>query len=218
MGYALFDGAVGRLSDDILPNDLAQLGERRADERTTNVFRPAIISHDGFRGLCLLRNLSPTGMMARVYSTVASGTSVKVELTADLSTVGTVIWSKDNQIGVRFNDQVNVAEILIEIGRRGPGNKVHRPLRLEIDACGELEIDGRSLTFAVQDISQRGIKVKVPMSLNPNDETMIRINGLEQRKAVVRWTSFGEAGLNFTRPLGMDELATWVVRQQTSRY
>lgn len=215
MGYALFDRSTGELSDFILPDDNAQLVERRAEERAATVFRPAIISNEGVRGLCLLRNVSPTGMMAKVYSPVASGASVTVEMNAHLSAIGTVIWSEDGRIGVRFHDRINIDEVLTEIGGKGPGNKVNRPLRLEIDASGELEIDARILTFAVLDISQRGLKVKVPASLRPSDEVMIRINGLDHRKAVVRWTSFGEAGLNFTRPLGMDELATWVIRQQT---
>lgn len=209
MGYVSFD------TDAVKKHDGAQIEDRRASERTKTIFRPAIITYGSFRGLCLVRNISPTGMMAKVYSPVAVGTSVIVEFDSNLSVTGTAAWSENEQIGVRFNESVDVAGVLVETGKRGAGNKVNRPLRLEIEAHGEMEINKRILPFEVQDISQRGIKAKIPVNLNPNDEVMIQVIGLEPRLAVVRWTRPGEAGLNFTRPLRLDELAMWVAHKQT---
>lgn len=210
MGYASFDTVVVKNCDG------GQIEDRRKDERTTAIFRPAIIKHNPFRSLCLVRNISPTGMMAKVYSPITVGTSIIVEFDSNQSATGTVAWSKNEQIGVRFDDRVNVAEVLVETGKKGAGSKVNRPLRLEIDARGEMEVNKRILSFEVQDISQRGVKVKIPGYLNVNDEVMIYVIGLEPRLAVVQWKRSDEAGLKFTRPLGLDQLATWVAQKQTS--
>lgn len=216
MGYALFERSTAEQYHDVDLDDARQLDERRTNDRTTTVFRPALIRIDDFRSLCLVRNISPSGMMAKVYSPIAMGETITVEFGTHLSATGKVAWAEEGQIGVRFKDPLNVVEVLTETGKRGPGNKINRPLRLEIDAQGEIEINGIVRAFEVQDISQRGLKAKVSANLAPNEEVMVRLTGLEPRRAVVRWIRPGEVGLNFTRPLGMDELATWVVHQQTS--
>lgn len=209
MGYALLGGGTANHSG------ADQADERRNAERSITVFRPALIRIGEFRSLCLVRNVSSRGFMAKVYSPILAGTPIEVEFGAGISAAGTVAWAKERQIGVKFDGRIDVAAILTETGKRGPGNTVNRPLRLEIDAQGEMEHGGRVLAFEIQDISQRGLKAKISVTLRVSDEVMIRVAGLDQRRAVVRWTRAGEVGLNFTRPLGMDELAAWVVSQQT---
>lgn len=209
MGFAQFDGNAVTSNDGVL------LDERRSDQRATTVFRPAIIRMGEFRSFCLVRNVSSSGMMAKVYSAIPVETPIIVEFSAHLAAAGTVVWSEDGLIGIWFNDGVNIAEILTETGKKGPGNKVNRPLRLEIDAEGEMVINGSTAPFEVLDISQRGLKARVRNRLNLNDEVLVRIIDLAPRLAVVRWTKPGEVGLNFTRPLGIDELATWVIHAQS---
>ena len=63
-------------------------------------------------------------------------------------------------------------------------------------------------------ISQRGIKAIIP-SIRPGEEVLLRLPGMEPRKAVVRWSQFDTAGLNFLRPIAFEELARWAIERQS---
>jgi len=185
--------------------------EQRSSERMAAVFRPALIEMEQFAGFCLVRNLSPNGMKGKVYTRFAENTPITVHFNAEMQVFGEIVWSKDGQVGVNFHEMIDVQAIL---SARADENKVNRALRLEIQSEGELAVDGRFFTMEVQNISQSGLKVRVPFSLSPNEEVVVRLNGMEPRKALVRWTQFGTVGLNFVSSIGFEELAEWVICQQ----
>jgi hypothetical protein len=186
--------------------------ERRSEERTATVFRPILIETDQFAGFCLLRNLSPSGMRGQVYTSFAEGLPITVEFAPDRIVDGTVIWSKDEHVGIKFDGLVDVGQVLSHLARKLIEGKVNRAPRLQIECRAELAFGDRALPFALRDISQRGIKA-VASFVKPGDEVWVRLEGL-QRKAVVRWTQDGIAGMNFLRPLSFEELAHWVIRRQ----
>ncbi|WP_338468447.1 PilZ domain-containing protein [Novosphingobium sp. ZN18A2] len=194
--------------------------ERRTGERTTTVFRPVTITGPGFQSFCIVRNLSANGMMGKVYADIPVGTSLSVQFNSNLSIKGHVAWSNysdSHWIGVEFDEAIEVSGVLTEVGKMILGQKVNRGPRLQLKCRGAMEIGGRGDSvdnIEVHDVSQRGLKVRTSCVLSPGDEVFIRLSGLEKRKAIVRWTEFDLAGLNFVRPLGIDELARWAIRQQ----
>ena len=187
--------------------------DRRAEHRAATVFRPVLIRVDGFATFCLVRNLSPAGMRAKVYSEFEIGTRVMIQFGEDELVPGKIVWQKLDHIGVRFDHPIEVSEILSNISRRITRGKRNRALRLPINCMAELEFSGRTLSIGVQNISQRGLKICTSF-VRPGDEVRITLSCLDSRKAIVRWTRPNMAGLNFVRPLSFDELARWVVGQQ----
>ena len=188
--------------------------ERRADERTTTVFRPVLIETEEFAGFCLVRNLSPNGMMGKVYTQFAENTPVTVQFNSDLVVAGAIMWSANGQVGIEFGEYIDVPIVLADLAKRVIKGKLNRAPRLQIQCDGELLIEKRTLPIDVQDISQRGIKARAPY-VRPGDEVTVCLEGLKPRHAVVRWTQAGTTGINFTHPLGFEELAQWVIWQQT---
>ena len=130
---------------------------------------------------------------------------------------GEVVWASDGQIGVQFDEPIEVSTVLSALVRSAPGGRVNRAPRLPIDCDGELVIADRTLAIDVQDISQRGIKVRASY-VRTGDEVTVRLAGLEPRKAVVRWTRPGTAGLVFLRPLALEVLASWVVARHRAAW
>lgn len=187
-------------------------GERRSEGRIATVFRPILIETEQFAGFCLLRNLSPSGMRGQVYTSCEEGLPIAVQFSPDQIVQGTLIWCKDEHVGVQFDEPVNVERVLSDLGRKLVEGKINRAPRLQIECEAELVIGDRRLAIDVQDISQRGIKA-VASFIKPGEEVWVRLDGLE-RKAVVRWTQSRTAGLNFVVPLSFEELAHWVIRQQ----
>lgn len=188
--------------------------ERRASERITSVYRPVLIEAEDFAGFCLVRNLSAGGMMGLAYAEFAEGQPITVRLPSDTAIHGTVTWSTEGKIGINFDEQIDVHQMLQELSEKSRGELVNRSPRLEIECEGSLEIDDAIVPIRLRDISQRGLKAEVT-GVKPGYDAVVHLPGLECGKAVVRWTQGGLAGLNFIIPLAFGKLALWAIEQQS---
>lgn len=203
-----------KIVSEIIQNAADAIGqERRSEARGATVFRPVLIETEDFAGFCLVRNLSSRGLRGKVYTTFAPRQPITVQFTCDELVRGTLIWCKDNHIGVTFDQPVDVPQVLANLAQKEIDGRINRSLRLPIQCTGELMIEGRAHGAEVQDISQRGLKVLTSF-VRPGEELTVNLEGLERRKAIVRWSQAGMAGLNFLRPLSFGELAQWVVERQ----
>lgn len=186
--------------------------DKRAENRTATVFRPVLIETVGFAGFCLVRNISANGMMGQVYTDFARGTEITVQFSPTIIIGGVVAWSANDQIGIEFDEAIEVDALLVELGRKTFDGKPSRPPRLEMQKNGFLKFDGRDIEFQMKDISQSGVKVRASY-IKPGDTVDVILDGLSLRRAKVCWMQNGIAGLNFLRPLSFEELASWVTGQ-----
>ncbi|MFC0588941.1 PilZ domain-containing protein [Novosphingobium aquiterrae] len=203
--------AIGELS-----HSAERISERRADGRAATVFRPVLIETEEFAGFCLVRNISPNGLMGVVYTQFAEGLPVTIQFNQDLIVKSKIIWSSDGRVGVQFDVPINVAAVLDSLAKRKIEGKINRAPRVQVHCNGAFLIGDRTLSISLLDISQRGLKVLASF-VRPGDEVLVKLDGLESRKAAVRWVQEGTVGMNFLRPLGFEELAEWVIRQQTDQ-
>ena len=86
--------------------------ERREGERHMTLYRVGSILVEDRRELCLIKNISAGGMMVRIYCPVVDGTPLTIELKSGQPIRGKVSWVKDNQVGVTFDQPVDVIDIL----------------------------------------------------------------------------------------------------------
>ena len=193
-----------------------EFDERRANARMATVYRPVLIEAQKFAGFCLLRNLSDTGIMGHVYVDFAQDLPVTIHFGQATKVAGTLVWCKDGRVGVRFDQTINVDDMLAKLAAKEVNGRLARPPRLQLKCKGRLIIGDRSLAIEVLDVSQRGIKVLASFIM-PGDELYVEVRGLERRKAVVRWTRDSFAGLHFVRPLSFEQLAIWAVTEQADK-
>lgn len=196
---------------------LGRTQERRAESRTATVFRPVLLETAEFAGFCLVRNLSSNGMMGHVYTEFAAEQPVTLQFGPEIILPGTLLWCKDGRVGVQFDQELDVKAVLTRLGQKVVQGKINRAPRLPIQCKGELIIGDRILAFELQDISQRGIKLRTSF-VQTGDEVRVQMEGFGRRNAVVRWARNGTAGLNFIQPLSFEELARWVVDRQAGRF
>lgn len=194
--------------------DALLAGERRAEDRTTAVYRPVLVETEEFAGFCLVKNLSPGGLMGVVYAQFAAEQPVTIQFHPLHVVSGMIVWSREGKIGVRFHEKIDVAAVLRNLASTRVGTLINRAPRLPVECRGALEIEGKSLPITILDISQRGIKAAAPF-LKTDDDVLVRLEGMEPRMAQVRWTQGGMAGLHFTSPVGFEELARWVIEWQS---
>jgi hypothetical protein len=173
-----------------------------------------LIETDSFAGFCLVRNLSPHGMRAKVYTAFSANEPLTLRFNSHVAVAGRLVWCDADHIGVKFDRAIDVSQVLSTLGSRQMDGRINRALRLPLQAPGELVIEDRTIAIELQDISQKGLKVTSSMLVRTGEEVRVRFQGMDPRKAIVRWSQSGSMGLNFVRPLSFDELAMWVVEQQ----
>ncbi|MGX7895919.1 PilZ domain-containing protein [Tsuneonella sp. HG222] len=188
------------------------IGQRRAEARSATVLRPVLVQVGSFSGFCLVRNLSPNGMMGDIYANFRVGLTMRVQFAAS-NVCGTIVWCRDGRAGVRFIEPIDLETTLKALGLRTVAGRPGRAPRLKIRCAAEINNGKSLLSVSVRDISQRGLNVD-GASVKNGEEVLVRLPGLQVRKAIVRWAISGSMGLNFLRPISIEELATWTVQQQ----
>lgn len=196
--------------------ELAGNEELRNEERQQSVYRPALIETGGFSGFCMIRNISSWGMKADAYAQLDVGLRVFVELSHIQRVEGEIIWSDGANVGVKFDRPISVAAVLT--GTEGMLNNpcCSRPPRLSIGCNARILTEGGEISAWVSDVSQRGLKVSISGVKN-GEEVEVHLPYNSAKKAIVRWTQDGVAGLNFVAPMKYSELAEWAIRIQEER-
>nr|WP_281397068.1 PilZ domain-containing protein [Sphingobium boeckii] len=182
--------------------------DRRQGERYLSIMRVGKLVKQDAQELCVIRNISSGGLMAHVTAHHAIGDRIEIELKSDVRLSGEVVWVKDGNIGVRFDGEVEVSDILTH--RPGADGRKSRAPRLEVHGKAVLKCDDLQCNAEIRDISQGGMKVDVAQALIAGRDIVIKVKGLETMKGVVRWCREGQAGLAFLRPIPFDALTRWL--------
>ena len=75
----------------------------------------------------------------------------------------------------------------------------------------------RSLKVKVSDLSTSGCRIECGAELQPKDEVWIKLTGMVAMRAVVIWSSDGQAGCKFSLPIEPIVLSGFVVGQSKER-
>ena len=134
----------------------------------------------GSEQLIKVKNMSAGGVMAIVTRAPEVGEHVDVELSSQ-RIPSTVVWTRDDMVGLKFDQNVDLGELLA--GRKPRHGFRPRPPRLDIPCKASVRV-GKNVVVVVE-------------SLRPV-------------KGEVRWYSDRRAGIVFERPLEFEELAEWV--------
>lgn len=181
-------------------------GDRRSGERHMTLFRVGSIRVDDRRELCLIKNISAGGMMIRAYCTLEPDTPISVELKCGEPVSGKVSWVRDNNVGVAFDQPIDVLAIL---SGADEGPRPRMP-RIEIDCPITLHVDGRRIEARGIDVSQGGIKVEAAEPLVSSSDIVVTLPGMAPEAGLVRWQADDQAGITFNRLLPLASLVNWL--------
>jgi hypothetical protein len=184
--------------------------ERREGERHLTLYRVGSITIDQRRELCLIKNISAGGMMIRAYCPVSIGASLAVELKSGQPINGTVTWVRDQNLGVTFDQPIDVIEIL-SASMDGP-----RPRMPRIEVQGFATVREGASTYRMRtcDISQGGLKVETLTVLPRGSDVVVMLPALAPMPGVVRWVEDGFCGITFNRLLPLPLLVNWLQEQR----
>ncbi len=187
-------------------------GERRDGDRHLTLFRVGSITIGERRELCLIKNISAGGMMIRAYCPIPEGSALSIELKSGQPVTGRATWIKDHNVGVAFDEAVDVIEIL----SASAGGPRPRMPRIEVDCLATVRDGANIYRLPVCDVSQGGIKVKGDPLLEHGCDLSVSLPGLRPQPAALRWREDGHLGISFNRLIPLAELVAWLqgVRDQ----
>lgn len=183
--------------------------ERRREQRHITILRVGALIIDGERELCLVRNISAGGVMAHVYREIPVGTRVEIEIKNDEPLPGTVVWIEDTNVGIAFDEQIDVPEFLATSKILGDGRRARRP-RVEIERPAKLRCGDQVVWGDIRNISQGGIRFDCEEDLPVDSDVVVTMQGFRPLAGVIRWRRDGWYGIGFIQVLPIQELCEWL--------
>lgn len=192
---------------------LRPAGDRRADDRTTTLFQVArLVTEQNAQHLCLIRNIGPGGMMLEVYAPLEPDARVRIEPKVCDPITGVVRWSQARQVGVEFDEPIDVQTYLLSHNVLLPDQLARCP-RITTAARSRMRIGAVWHLVPLIDLSQGGAKVETDLPVEVGQGVEIDIDGIGVVAAHVRWARGERVGLVFASPLRLAVLAQWIARQ-----
>ena len=191
-----------------LSTEVPRPAERRTAERLHTLLPVAKLVTEEANLLCRIKNISAGGLMAEVGAQMQVDTKVWIELSFDQRIPGTVVWTRSGSIGVKFDQDVDLRELL---ANRKPRHGFRpRPPRLEVTCGATVRIGKLYHQVEVQDISLGGMKVGLNDWNCTGKPVIVTIESFRPVRGKVRWYKGGLAGIVFDHPLRFEELAEWM--------
>lgn len=186
--------------------------DRREAPRHKTIMRVGLLHGAGYTSLCLVRNISSGGLMARVYRDMMVGERIAVELREGQILSGDVAWSRDCYVGITFDVDVDVEGILASPWVSEQGKRPRLP-RIEVERPARLRVGSRFYAARLHNISQCGAKVELGKPLDSWGDAALSLADLPPLKSQIRWMYDKCIGISFNERLPVDVLALWLNNQ-----
>ncbi|QNP42393.1 PilZ domain-containing protein [Sphingomonas daechungensis] len=109
--------------------------ERRRHERQLALLRVALLHAGGVSDICVVRNISASGLSARAYRPLKIGEAVDIEFRSGERLSGTVVWERERDVGVAFPEPIDVAAVLSNTRTLEPSKRRALP-RIKVECRG----------------------------------------------------------------------------------
>jgi hypothetical protein len=190
------------------PNDRAE-AERRGQQRHTTLLRVALLHAGGVKDICVVKNISSSGLSARAYKALAMGEPVQIEFRSGELLAGSVVWARDREIGIAFPRAIDVEAVLASRWVTEIGRARNLP-RVQVTCQGQLKTASGSSNVMLRDISQAGARLQIETPPSHAGEVILSLPDLPPVAGVLRWVSGNELGVSFNEHIAFEMLARWI--------
>ncbi len=187
--------------------------DRRTAKRHMSVFLLAKVTAGDRQSLGRVLNLSHSGAKIETRLAFTPGDPLVLEIRSDLKVAGTVRWCGEKTIGILFDREIDVSRFL---SREQPKLRRERPRapRYVCDTDASISAETEKSVLKVRDVSLSGAGLVGETSLNPGEDVLVTILGLEPRRAKVMWSNSKGIGITFLKPLDFRDFDTWLEDQK----
>ncbi len=183
--------------------------ERRDEGRIALLIRSAKLVCDIGELLCVIRDVSASGVKLRLFHPLPPGDRYELELANGERFEIFKVWEEEGQAGFRFEKAVDLGHIVAE-----ESQFPKRPVRLKLDADAIICVAGQSCAATILDLSREGVRVQTSVPLAISQKLRIWADDLPELDAIVRWRRKPEFGLVLPRVMSFEELALTAARIQ----
>jgi hypothetical protein len=177
--------------------------ELRAAPRFALILRAGKLVSPAGEFLCILRDISATGIKARLFHPLPAGEDFELVLGNGETHLLEQVWQREDHVGFRFaTGPVDVAALLNEAALFPK-----RQIRLRLELPVLVSAANANGLGRLRDISQQGAQIESPARLALGEQVRLEAAGLPKLYAKVRWRRALAHGLVFEQILRLDELA-----------
>ncbi|MET1756950.1 PilZ domain-containing protein [Novosphingobium sp. RD2P27] len=185
--------------------------EMRGAPRFTLMLRSAKLIADSTEYLCIIRDVSETGIKLRLFHQLPDAGTLMIETPGGQRYPMQLVWAVSNEAGFRFDYRIDV-DTFVSQGSPYP----KRPLRLRVHHPACVKIGAESLPATILDISRQGARIESETRLAIGQRFCLEARELPLFEATVCWRRVPEYGLAFAQVMGLDELAQRAARMNRS--
>lgn len=176
--------------------------ELRTASRYTPMIRAAKITGLSGEFLCVVSDISATGVSVRLFHPLPRDLALKLEMPNGDALALERVWEKDSRAGFKFADDVDLTRIL-----EGQGQWPKRPIRLNLDMPARLTgLTGR-FEATIKNISLQGAQIECSAKLALDQRLRLSNATLPEIATKVRWRKGNLYGLIFDDTFQFAELA-----------
>ena len=183
--------------------------DRRRQIRQVALLRVALLHAGGANDICVVKNISPNGLSARVYRKLAIGDQVEIEFRSGELLAGSIVWEHESEVGLEFPEPVDVAAVLASRWTTETNKRRALP-RIVVECRGQLSNGLRSMDVELRDISQGGANLEAETQIADLGKVQLLLPDLPPIAGVVRWISGTKIGVSFNECLAFEQLALWI--------
>ena len=172
-------------------------------------FDPAAIYHSGTRRDCDIRKISTLGATVGTDISPALGESVSVELVTGQRVAGKVAWTSRNELGVRFDDCIDVIALLNrKLVSQTPERRTMP--RLEVRCLAHVKCGENFWPAVLRNISSRGLQLEGDDLPPKGTFVSVFVDGLNMPSGEVAWRRERLAGIEVFEELSWTSIIPWV--------
>jgi hypothetical protein len=189
--------------------DALRDAEQRAAVRCTPLIRTANITAASGEFLCVVSDISATGVSVRLFHPLPSDAALKLEMSNGDSLPLERVWEKDGRAGFRFASNVDLGRLI-----NGRGKWPKRPIRLNLAIPVRLAgLTGR-FEATIKNISLQGARIECADRLAIDQRLRLSSPVLPEIVTKVRWRKGNLYGLVFDNTFQFADLARTIARAQ----
>ncbi|MEO0870717.1 MAG: PilZ domain-containing protein [Pseudomonadota bacterium] len=192
----------------------ADSSDQRAAPRFTLLIRAAKLVSPNGEFVCVIRDVSETGVSVRLFHTLPKGSPIELHMPSGGTYELEPVWERDNEVGFRFAQTVDVSRLISEAGEYPK-----RGLRLEVCFPVRISTLTQRAEGLITNLSQQGARIECDglfaIDQNLRIGAVEPIRELSEVRAKVRWRRDRDYGLVFDDTFSLSDFARLAARLQS---
>lgn len=197
------------MSQSLQETIYSESGGRRSNDRFRMILRIGVLEQADRTSFCLIRDISPTGVQIRLYTTKFTAGPATIRVADEAGIIGHIAWIQNSLAGIKFESGIDPQTFLRFQQKLTPVRRRSLP-RIKVAARASLRSGGRKYPAVLCDISNIGAKVRTSRELQEDVAVILDLPDLPSQRAYVRWAEGLEAGVVFEKPIPMQAMAEWI--------